>query len=356
MKTKILLFLLVFVFCLSSVTYAIPKKKILIVSSYHREYLWSQETNEGLCAGFLNFGYFDNKEQISKFTSDDIIETSAAIIKKLWMDTKRNKTKDEQARITVEFTNMAKEFQPDLIMLGDDNAAQYIGAQFLDSRIPIVFWGVNNTPVKYGLVDSLEKPGHNVTGIYQTGYYKEGLEFLKKIKPQAKKFAILADNTSSGRSHLKKIEYFAHRGELPLELVETVDVGDFEIWKKKALDLQNKVDAFFLAQYTGLKDGSGNHVSAGEVTQWYLANIKIPEVAVQGQFVKQGMLCAADDGGYNQGYEAVVMAHDILAKGADPAMFPPRTPKRGALMINKQRAKALGITLTDKMGIEEFIE
>ena len=55
-------------------------------------------------------------------------------------------------------------FKPDVVLLGDDNAAKHIGAQLLDSSTPVVFWGINGLPLKYGLVDSLDAPGRNVTG------------------------------------------------------------------------------------------------------------------------------------------------------------------------------------------------
>jgi len=335
---------------------ASDKKKILVISSYHREYAWTQETNEGLCAAMLKLGYLENQAQAKEYTKKDYVESSRIILKKLWMDTKRKKSKEERAGMTIEIVRIAGEFNPDIMLLGDDNAANYIGNQFLDSDIPIVFWGVNNTPVKYGLVDSKDSPGHNVTGVYQRGYYAESIELVKSLVPGMKTFAILSDDTSSGRSHAKKIGYLARKGDLPLTLAETVTTNEYKIWKEKALDLQNKVDAFFLAQYSGLKDKKGKSIPAEEVTAWYMNNIKVPEAAVQGQFVKQGMLCSADDSGYNQGFEAGVIANDILANGADPSTYSPRTPGRGPLMVNRQRAEILGIKLTDKMGIEEYIE
>lgn len=335
---------------------ASKKKRIAVVSSYHREYLWTQETNEGLCEALLTLGYFDNREQIAEYTKNDYVETTKVILKKLWMDSKRKKSTDEKAQMTQTASKAIKQFRPDLIFLGDDNAARYIGNQFLGSGIPIVFWGVNNTPVKYGLVDSIRRPGHNVTGVYQTGYYAESLELLKAIAPGVKTFGILADASTSGRSHKKKVEYLARTGRLPLRLVETASTDNFDTWKQKALELEKKVDAIFLAQYSGLKDKTGDYVSAEDVANWYVTHINIPEAAVQGQFVKQGMLCSADDSGYNQGYEAAVIAHDILAKGAHPATYSPRTPKRGALMVNRQRAKSLGIALTEQMGIERYVD
>lgn len=332
------------------------KKRILVVSSYHKEYAWSKETNEGLCSSLMKFGYFDNKKQVDEYTRNDYAETSKMVIKKVWMDAKRKTDKQEKIEATARITRVAKELNPDMIMLGDDDAGQYIGPQFLDTTVPIVFWGINNTPVKYGLVDSIDKPGHNATGIYQSGYYAESIILLKKIAPKIKTFAILTDDTSTGRSHQKAIEALARETELPVKWVESFATSDFSQWKKKALELQKKVDAFFIAQYSALKDEAGKPVPPEEVAKWYTAHIKVPEATNQDQFVKQGMLSCVNDSAFNQGYEAGVVANDILTNGANPATYPARAPKPGGAVVNKARAKGLGIELTDKMGIDQLID
>jgi len=329
------------------------KIKILIVSSYHREYVWSQDTNKGFCAAMLKFGYFDNQAQADAYTRNDVVETSRVIVKKLWMDAKRKGSRLELENTARACYQDAKKFQPDLIFLGDDEAGEYIGKLYLDTKTPVIFWGFNDNPVKYGLVDSAERPGHNVTGVYQSGYYLESLDLLRTIAPAVKTFAILSDETVSGRTHYKSLEYLALQGSLPFKLVDTIATNDFATWKNKALELQKRVHAFYVVQFSGLKDAEGNAVPSKEVAAWYFKNISIPE-ATRGHFVKEGLLCAADDSGYKQAYEAVSMARDILAKKADPATCPTRTPSRGALMVNRERAKALGISLTTDMGIEEY--
>ncbi len=350
MKTKIVL-----IFLFISCFYGSPlngeqlneskKKKIIVISSYHKEYIWSQDTNKGLCESMLKFGYFDNDQQIKEYTEKDHITTSTMVLKKLWMNTKREKSKPLMQEKSLRFFKIIKEFQPDLILLGDDNAAKYIGTLFLDTDIPIVFWGVNNNPVKYNLLDSADRPGHNVTGIYQSGYYLDSFKLLTRLTPTAKTFAILSDSTPTGRSHLKKVEFLAHRGKLPLKLIETISVNSFELWKEKALELQDQVDAFFIAQASGLKDATGKAISMKEVAKWYTTNIHIPETTLYS-LVKQGLLCTTSDSGYNQGYEAGIVAHDILANGANPSTYPARTPKRGPFMVNTQRAKSLGIKIS----------
>lgn len=331
------------------------KKKIVIVDSYHHEYLWSQQTSKGFLDALLKFYYVDNEQQVDDFLKNNFLESSKVVIKRLWMDTKRQKDKEYLAKITSEFTKVIREFKSDIILLGDDNAANYIGNQFLDTPIPIVFWGVNNTPVKYGLVDSEEKPGHNVTGVYQTTYYKESLQLLKNIVPQAKTFAILSDDTTTGRIHTKALQFLARKDKLPLKLTASVTTNDLETWKNRALELQNEVDSFFIASSNGLKDLSGRVVSNEEAAEWYVNNIMKPSASGFRYRVEAGWLCAADDSGYNQGFEGGVIAHDLLS-GADPSTYPPRIPPRGPLMVNKKRARMLGITLTDQMGIEEYIE
>lgn len=361
MKTKKIFIAICIGFFLASAGYgasstAPKKKKILVVSSYHKEYIWTRETNEGFCAAMLKFGYFDNKDQIATYTKNNYVETSKVIIKKLWMDTKRQSRKSVMDEMSMKIYKIAKNFNPDLIFLGDDNATNYIGSKFLDTQIPIVFWGVNSTPVKYGLVDTIERPGHNVTGVYQPGFFIESLKLLKQIVPTVKTFAVISDDSKTGKANYKHVTFLAQKGVLPLKLVEVVATNDFELWKKKALELQKNVDAFFIGHYASFKDKNGNYVKPEEAVKWYITHINIPEAMTERQFVKQGILCTADDSGFKQGFEAVVIAHDILARGANPATYAPRAPKRGALIVNKQRARMLGITLTEKMGIEGYIE
>jgi ABC-type uncharacterized transport system substrate-binding protein len=209
------------------------KKKILIVDSYHREYDWSMSTAKGFNEAMLALNFFDNGRQIEDFNRDDYVETSRYIIQKLWMDSKRKNSVSEIEKISLQFYDKAHQFKPDLVFLGDDNAAKFLGTKLLDSETPVVFWGLNNTPVKYGLVDSKEKPGHNITGVYQAGYYSENFKLLLRLVPDIKTFAILSDISTTGRNYIKAIERLAQKKDLPLSLVETVITDNFDTWKSR---------------------------------------------------------------------------------------------------------------------------
>jgi putative ABC transport system substrate-binding protein len=345
------------VLCLASAVFAgrgpAKKKRILVVDSYHRGYLWTQETSKGFCAALLKFGYFDDQDQIAEYTEHDHAETSRAVIQRLWMDAKRKNSKAELTKTTLTVTRTAAKFRPDIIFLGDEEAGKYIGNQFLDTRTPVVFWGFSGNPLKYGLADTAERPGHNITGVYLAGYYRESLQLLKRLSPGVRTFAILTDDSPSGRAREKGMEFLSRQGVLPVKLIGTLATNDFERWKEGALALQKMTDAFFVAEYSTLKDQKGETVSTSDVARWYLENIKIPE-ATLGFFVKQGLLCAADEPGYDQAFEAASMGRDILEQRADPATYPTRSPKRGALIVNARRARSLGIELAKQAGVEEY--
>ncbi len=334
------------------------KFRIIVVSSYHREYLWSQDTNAGVTAALLDFGYLDNVEQGKRFWEDDYVESSTTVVRKLWMDTKRRNRLSEIADAVAQIIAEIEKFDPDIILLGDDNAANYVGSHYLDTELPVVFWGINGTPMKYGLLESMERPGHNITGIYQAGYLREGLVALKTLLPEIERFAVLSDDSPTGRSKAKEFLRWARRGELPLELVDVVVTNEFETWKRRALELQERVDVFFVLNHNTLRTADGKTVEQLEVGRWYLTNIKRPDIAHERHFVREGILSAVEDSGYKQGYEALRVADRILRNGEKPADISVYAPEQGPFIVNAERARGLGIEdrILNHPLVEETIE
>ncbi len=216
-------------------------------------------------AAMLRYKYLDNPEQAKILTTQNLTESSRTVIKKVWMDTKRRNSSSGMADATLKIMKELRTFKPDLVMLGDDNAANYIGNQLLDSDIPVVFWGINGLPLKYGLVDSMDRPGHNVTGVWQAGYHKESLELLKHLVPSAETFAILACDSVSSRSNVKQIKSLSLRGKLPLKLDGVLVTNRLEEFKQGALALAQKVDAFFVLNHDTLRNERGEHIPMLEV-------------------------------------------------------------------------------------------
>jgi ABC-type uncharacterized transport system substrate-binding protein len=309
-----------------------------------------------MCAALSEAKMFDHQEQIAEFNKKDYLETSSMVIQKSWMDTKRKYSKEEIAQSVERIISDIAAFNPDIILLGDDNAANYIGNQFIDTGIPIVFWGINGLPVKYGLLESVERPGHNVTGVYQAGYLKENVEYLKKLVPGIKTMAVLSDDSETGRSKAKELEQLAKENQLPVEIMAVVITNSFSEWKQEALKLGKEADSFFILNHNTLKDDKGKPVDQMQVGRWYLENIKKPDCAHEKQFAKEGILLVVDDSGYKQAFEAMHIGLSILKDGRNPADIPVQAPARGPIIINRQRAKMLGINTNQYDFIEEYID
>ena len=332
------------------------KRRILIISSYSRDYLWSQSTQQGVNAAMLKYGYLDSEAQAKALIEKDEVESARSIVRKYWMDTKRRNSRTEIAVTTDRLMGDLRRFKPDLVFLGDDNAANYIGNQLLGTSIPVVFWGINGLPLKYGLIENLDAPGNNLTGVFQSGYYKESLDLLKRLVPKAKTFAILSCDSETARPSVKIIEQLDKLGVLPIKLTHSIVTNSYVTYKERALDVAKKVDAFFVLNHDTLRDAKGNHVEMLTAGRWYLENIRIPEASHEDQFVREGMLLTANDSGYNQGYLAFEMAVPILERGVNPARIKVRTPDRGPYLVNRNRAEQLKISLESSMyTIDEIV-
>lgn len=341
---------------LSATAWSAPvKTKIFVVSSYHREYLWEQQNNEGFCAAMLDFKFLDNKQQAEEYTRNDYVETDKIVLKKSWMDSKRKNSKEDLHQSTAQIITQMKEFKPDLIILGDDNAANFIGNYYVDAAIPVIFRGIVGSPAKYLLVDSIDHPGHNITGVLKWGHPKENIEYLARLVPGIKTFAILGDASETSKDKAGEIIKFQRTGKSPLELVDTILTNSYADWQDSALKTQDHVDAFFVLNHNTLRNTKGV-VEPFEAMAWYLRNIKKPECVGEKQFVQEGALITVDDSAFKQSYEAVRMAHLVIHEKKNPADTSCVIPHRGKIVVNRQRAAQLGVNVTNRDFIEEFLE
>ena len=164
------------------------------------------------------------------------------------MDTKRKRSLTEIGKTTHRIMVAIDDFAPDLVLLGDDNATNYIGHELLDTDIPVVFWGVNGLPLKYSLIDSMDEPGHNVTGVWQAGYHKESLELLHALVPEAKTFAILACDSETSRPKIKQLQVLDRQGKLPLALVDVVATNSLSEFKAPGFGIGSAGGRLFRSQ------------------------------------------------------------------------------------------------------------
>ena len=204
-------------------------------------------------------------------------------------------------------------------------------------------------PTKYlnsPLLDSIEKPGHNITGVYQITYFHQSLEFIQQLAPDAKTFAVVTDNSTTSFALIEDIT--SQAAALPLTLQDTLVSSSFSDWKTNILAWQNTVDCLFILSNNAVEDENGQIMSSASIGAWIQQNSKLPDTCPWAYQVQEGILVSATDSGELQGIHAALLAAEIL-NGADPGSLPIIAPPNGVPALNGKRAETLNIQLPPEL-------
>jgi putative ABC transport system substrate-binding protein len=206
--------------------------------------------------------------------------------------------------------------------------------------IPIVMVGVGPDPVSAGLVESLARPGGNVTGMTQLGRELGGkrLELLKEAVPKLTRVAVLYDPAIPGtRREVKEVLPVAARA-----LTLTV-----QSWEVRNADGFEKVFAALNKERP-----HGLYVPGGG--QLFNANVKrIAGLALKSRLPSMwGVRTSVEAGGLMsygadlaESYRRVAYYVDRILKGAKPADLPVEQPTKFEFIINLKAAKQIGLTI-----------
>jgi putative ABC transport system substrate-binding protein len=207
--------------------------------------------------------------------------------------------------------------------------------------IPIVFVMVTD-PVAAGFVDSLARPGGNVTGFMNSEYGMSGkwLELLKEVAPTVTRVAVLRDPAiSSGIGQFAAIQSVAP--QLGMD-VSPMNVRD-------AAEIEHAVTAFAGIPNGGLiVTASALAVGNRELILMLAARHKLPTVYWERFFVAAGGLISYGPNFIDQFRRSAGYVDRIL-KGEKPANLPVQAPTKFETVLNLKTAKALGLDVPPMM-------
>jgi putative ABC transport system substrate-binding protein len=226
---------------------------------------------------------------------------------------------------------------PDVILASATPSVQAL--QQATRTVPIVF-AIVADPVGAGFVDSLARPGGNVTGFtpFEYGISGKWLELLKEIAPRVTRVAVLRDLTI-GLGQLGAIQSVAP--SLGIEL-RPVNVRDAD-------EIERSIAAFAQGSNGGLiVTASTSAIIHRELITTLAARNKLPAVYYTRYWVAGGGLMSYGPDFRDQFRRAAGYVDRIL-KGEKPADLPVQQPTKYELVINLKTAKALGLTVPDSL-------
>jgi putative ABC transport system substrate-binding protein len=228
------------------------------------------------------------------------------------------------------------------LVAGGDPGIQ--AAKDATKTIPIVMVGQGSDPVEASLVESLARPGGNVTGVTLLSRELGGkrLELLKEAVPKLARVAVLYDpsNPPSVREVKEVLPVPARALRLTIQPWEVRDAEDFEK-VFAALDKQRPDGLYVL--------GAGRLVRTNlKRTVGFALKSRLPSVYQSKEAVDAGGLMSygAD---LAESYRRVAYYVDRILKGAKPADLPVEQPTKFELVINLKTAEQIGVTIPQSM-------
>jgi putative ABC transport system substrate-binding protein len=194
-------------------------------------------------------------------------------------------------------------------------------------------------PVATGIVDSLARPGGNITGITRLSHDLNGkrLELLKEAVPRMSRVGVLwqADSTS-GQSHFKDYQTAARALKIVLQ--------SFEV-RRQNPDFEGVFQAAAKGRMNALTT-IGNALTLFNRKQ--IADLatknRLPSMYEASDYVEAGglMSYAASD---TDLFRRAAVYVDKILKGTKPADLPVEQPIKFELIINLKTAKQIGLTI-----------
>ena len=226
--------------------------------------------------------------------------------------------------------------QVDVLVIDSTRAG--LAAKRATSTLPIVL-AVVADPVGTGLVESLARPGGNITGmtLMSPELSAKRLELLKDMVPTAARVAVLWNpDTPASQLQWRELEVAAPRLDVQLQAVEVRRATDFE--RAFATVAGWPADALFV-----IDDPTLLPAHQKEIVD-FATRHRLPTMTGLRSLVDAGGLMS-----YGASFPALFRrAATFVVKilgGAKPSDLPVEQPTKFDLVINLKTAKALGITI-----------
>jgi putative ABC transport system substrate-binding protein len=237
-----------------------------------------------------------------------------------------------------------------VVIAATGDVASARAAQRASSTVPVVFT-IGGDPVRFGLVNSLNRPGGHVTGILfnQNVLGAKRVELLREIAPNVSRVALLM-NPTNPNIDVERMDAEAGARKLGLETItlnarnaREIDTAFEQLLGAKADGIITATDPITLDRREQIVAFANRH--------------KLPVVGFVRQFAAVGGLMSYGPSiswMYRQAGEYVAQ----ILKGTNPAELPVLQPTQFELVINLKTANAFGLTvpLTLQAAASEIIE
>ena len=220
-------------------------------------------------------------------------------------------------------------------------AASALAAKAATQTIPIVFM-MGGDPIEFGLIASLAHPGGNITGVamLQAPVIAKRLDLLHQLVPATATIALLTNPANPfGEAERREVQAAARSLGLELHVANAKHPDEIDVFFPNLIAQGTRAivlgaDAFFLNQR--------NQIAA------LAARYAIPAITQWREYPAAGGLMSYGNS-IPDAYRLMGVYVGRILKGEKPADLPVQQPTKFDLVINLHAAKALGLTVPDRV-------
>lgn len=296
----------------------VPKKKVLVIHSYHQGLLWTDNISRGIENAFskwvvqadLYFEYLDTK----RFSGEDYFESLLLM--------EKSKVRNNQSPY-------------DVIICADNNALAFLrkNRESLYPGVPIVFCGINN--YQPTLIEGMDKS----TGVIEFTDYRATLEVMRQNHPDAEKVIVVVDRTPTGDAIAADFQ--------PMEEIFRKDFH-FEYYRDfllsevpEKLRNLNEEDLIYLLAFN--RDRENQFISYSDAAHLFRDKSPVPVYGSWDFYFGKGIVGGIITSGVAQGEVAGELAIEIL-QGRKASDLPVVSRSINRYMFDHQELKRFGIS------------
>ncbi|WP_028577916.1 ABC transporter substrate-binding protein [Desulfomicrobium escambiense] len=231
--------------------------------------------------------------------------------------------------------------KPDLVLAVATPSAQACAVATKKSPVlavaPLLFTAITD-PVGAGLVDDLQKPGKNITGVSDMLPVDKHMAMILRFFPNLKKLGVIY-NAGEANSKTTVAMVQTEGAKAGFEVVGASVAKTSDVYQA-AKSLVGKVDAIYLPT-------DNTVISALESVIKVCEQEKLPVFSADVDSVQRGTVAALAFDYYQHGYQTGLMAKRLLVDKADPGTTCVETQQELVLHLNQKAAAKMGVKVPE---------
>ena len=296
-------------------------KEVLLLHSYHKGYIWSDDISKTIEKHFKNIDNID--------------------LTTVYMDTKRVAGPLYLDKLASLYKDQFEKRNFDLIIASDNNAFDFAIRyhDYLFSEIPVLFAGINNFDKNFLYENNMQ---NYMSGVVEQVDLEKNFELISKLHPSMKNLLIINDRSKTGLALRRDLRHIIKKYENKFN-IEYIDNMSIKKIEEKVSNLKKDTVILFVLLF---KDKAGKYFTYKQSFLKIRKKAKVPIYGLWDFYLNYGIVGGLLTSAISQGDAVAKMAIDILINGKDIKEIPilEKSPNRYIFDYNELMRFDIDIT------------